>query len=78
MVSTPEELTDSITSLRKTPTTVKKQVLGNHCAYSPTYLILKRKQQNIMLDLQNPNPDPLKLLIACGQIKKTKRAFKNQ
>ena len=58
MVSTPEEITDSSLSLRKTPKTVKNQVLVNHCVYSPKYLMLKRKQQNIVLELKNQNAEP--------------------
>ena len=34
--------------------------------------MLKREQQNVMLNLQNKNVDPLKLEIACGTISKTK------
>ena len=78
MVSTPEEDTDVSPSLRKTPTTVLKKVLGNQCVYSPTYLMLKTEQQNGVLELQNQNANKLKLVIACGPIKKTKKAFKNQ
>ena len=33
--------------------------------------MLKRKQQNVVLNLQNKNAEPLKLEIACGQIKNT-------
>ena len=51
MVSTPEEITDDSSSLPMTKTIVKKQVLGNHCVFSPTYLMLKRKQKNVLLDL---------------------------
>ena len=36
------------------------QLIGNHCVFSPTYLMLKRKQQNIVLWLQNPNAKPWK------------------
>ena len=78
MVSTPEEVTDDSPSLPMTQTTVKNQVLGNHCVYSLTYLMLKIKQQNVVLDLQNKSTETLKLVIACGPIKKTKRAFKNK
>ena len=70
MVSTPEEITDVSPSLRKTSTTIKNQVLGNHCVYSPTHLMLKRKLHNVVLELQNQNREPLKLVIACGPIKK--------
>ena len=42
MVSTPEGVTYVSPSLRITQTTVKNQVLGNHCVYSLTYLMLKR------------------------------------
>ena len=58
MVSTPEEITDISLSFRKTPTTVKNQVLVNHCVYSPKYLMLKRKQQNVVLELKNQNAEP--------------------
>ena len=46
----------------------KNQVLVNHCVYSPTYLMLKIKQQNVALNLKNKNSDPLKLEIANGPI----------
>ena len=41
-----------------TSTPAKTKVLVNHCVYSPIYLMLKRKQQNIALELQNPNAEP--------------------
>ena len=37
MVSTPEGVTDGSPSFPMTSTPVKKQVLGNHCVFSPTY-----------------------------------------
>ena len=77
MVSTPEEVTDVNPGLLITQTTEKKQVLENNCVYSPAYLMLKREQKYVVLNLQNKNSDPLKLEIACGP-QKTKRAFKNQ
>ena len=40
--------------------------------------MLKIEQKSAVLNLKNKNVDPLKLEIACGPIKKTKRAFKNQ
>ena len=58
MVSTPEGVTDGSPNVTMTSTTVKNQVLGNHCIYSPTYLILKIKQQNVVSELQNQNIDP--------------------
>ena len=36
MVSTKEEITDDSPSFPMIQTIVKKQVLGNHCVYSPT------------------------------------------
>ena len=72
MVSTTEEVTAYSTSLRITQTTVKEKVLRNHCVYSPTYFILKREQQNVMLELQNKNSEPLKLVISCVPIKQNK------
>ena len=47
-------------------------MLGNHCFYSPTSLMLKRRQKNVLLELQNQNEEPLQLVIACGPIKKIK------
>ena len=44
----------------------KKQVLGNQCVYSPTYWMLKRKQQNVVLELHNTNSDIWKWVISCG------------
>ena len=69
MVSNPEDIIYDSPSLPMTQTTVKNQVLGNHCVFSPTYLMLKRKQQNVVLELQNQNTEPLNLVIACGPIK---------
>ena len=69
MVSTPEEITDKSTSLSMTQTTVKKQVLENHCVYSPTYLMIKRELLYVVLELQNQNTEPLKLEVACVKIK---------
>ena len=68
MVSTTEEITDDSPSFPTTQTTVKNQVLVNHCVFSPAYSMLKRKQQNVMLELQNQNTEPLKLVIACAPI----------
>ena len=68
MVSSPEKVTDGSPSLRITQTTAKHKILGNHCIYSPTYLMLKRKQKNVVLNLKNQNVEPLKLEIACGPI----------
>ena len=73
MVSTPEDVTYDSPSFPMTSTPVKNQVLGNHCVYSPTYLMLKIKQQNVVLELQNPNADPLKWVIACGPIKQNEK-----
>ena len=50
----------------------KNQVLGNHCVYSPTYLMLKIKQKNVVLELKNQNSDPWKWVIYCGPRKKQK------
>ena len=35
--------------------------------------MLDQKQKNVVLELQNPNAEPLKLVIACGPRKKIKR-----
>ena len=67
MVSTPEGVKDDSTNVPMISTPIKKQVLVNHCVYLPIYLMLKRKQQNVLLELQNPNVEPL-----------TKKAFKNK
>ena len=48
IVSTPEEVTDYSPYVPMTSTLVKK-VLRNHYFYSPTYLMLKIKQQNVVL-----------------------------
>ena len=53
MVSTPEEVTDVSPSLRINQTTVKKQVLGSHCVYSPKYLMLKRELLSFVLNMKN-------------------------
>ena len=58
MISTPEEVTDFSPSFRITQTTVKNQVLGNHCVYSPTYLMLKRELLSVIPNMQNEYPDP--------------------
>ena len=39
--------------------------------------MLKRNHKNVVLDLQNQNSDPLKLVISCGPIKKRKWHSKN-
>ena len=51
MVSTPEEFTDDSPNMLMTSTPVKNQFLGNNCVYLPTYLMFKRKQQNVELEL---------------------------
>ena len=75
MVSTPEEITDESPSLPMTQNNSKNQVLLNHCAFSPTYLILKRKQQNIVLELKNKNAEPLNLVIVCGPINQDEKGI---
>ena len=55
MVSTLEEIKDDITNLPMTQTTVKGNVLSNQYVFSLTYLMLKRKQQNVVLELRNKN-----------------------
>ena len=52
MVSTPEEATYDSPRLPMTSTPLKNQVPGNHCVFSPTCLMLKRKQQNVVLELK--------------------------
>ena len=78
MVSTSEGVTYDSPNVTMTSEPVKNQVLGNCCVYSPTYFMLKRKQQHFVLELQNPNTEPRKWLISSGTGGKTKRAFKNQ
>ena len=78
MVSTPEEVTYVSPSLHITQTTVKNQVLGNHCVYSPKYFMLKREHISFVLNLQNQNTEQLQLELACVPIKKKKREFKNK
>ena len=58
MVSTTEEITYDGPILPMTSAPVKNQVLGKNCVFSLTYLMLKRKQQNVLLELQNQNTDP--------------------
>ena len=53
IVYTPEEITDDSPSFTMTQTTVKNQVLGNHCVYSTTYLMLKIELLSIVLELKN-------------------------
>ena len=60
MVSIPEEITNDSPSLPMTAKIVKNQVIVNHCVFSPTYLMLKRKEQNFVLELQNTNVEPWK------------------
>ena len=52
MVSTPEIVTDNSRNVPIISTPVKKKVLGNHCVYLPTYLILNQKKQNVVLWLK--------------------------
>ena len=75
MVSTPEEITDESPSLPMTQNNSKNQVLGNHCVYSPPYLMVKRKQQNIVLELKNKNAEPLNLVIVCGPINQDEKGI---
>ena len=58
MVSNPEGVTNNSPNVPMTSTPVKIKVLGNHCVYSPTYMMLKRNQQNIVVELQNQNAEP--------------------
>ena len=58
ILSTPEGVTDDSPSLPMTQKAVKNQVPVNHYVFLPKYLMLKLKQQNILLELQNPNTEP--------------------
>ena len=58
MVSTIKGVTYNSPNVPMTSNHPKNQVLGNHCVYSPTYLMLKRKQQKVVLELQNQNAEP--------------------
>ena len=58
MVLAPEGVTDKISNVPMKSTTVKKQVLGNHCVFSPTYLMFKIEHQKVVLELQNQNAEP--------------------
>ena len=58
MVLTPEGVKDDSPNVSMTSTPVKNQVLGNHCVYSPTYLMLKIKEGNVVLWLKNQNTEP--------------------
>ena len=66
MLSNAEGVTDDSSNVPMTSTPVKNQVLLNHFVYSPTYYMLKRKQQNIVLELQNQNSEPLKWVLYFG------------
>ena len=37
--------------------------------------MLKRKQQNVVLELRNKNEDPLNLVTACGPIKQNEKGI---
>ena len=37
--------------------------------------MFKRKQKNVVLELQNQNTEPLKLVIACGPINKNEKGI---
>ena len=51
----------------------KNQVLGNHCVFSPIYLMLNRKKQNVVLEIHNQTAEPWRLVIACGPLKKYRK-----
>ena len=75
IVSTTGENAFVSPSVPETPTSVKNRVLGNYCFYSPTYMMVKRKQKNVLLELQDQNAEPLKLLIACGPKQKKQKGI---
>ena len=75
MVSTPEGVTDHSPNAPMPSTLVKKTMLGNHYIFSPTYCMLNRKQQGVVLWLQNLNAEPSKLVITCGPIKQNKKGI---
>ena len=58
-----------------TQTTVKNQVLVNQYVYSPTYLMLEIELLSIVLVLKNQNTEPLKLDVACGDIKQNEKGI---
>ena len=68
ILSTTYRVTDDSPNVPMKSTPVKKNLLGNHCIYSPTYSMLNQKHQNDGLCLQNPNTKPRKLLVTCGRI----------
>ena len=58
MLSNAEGVIDDSSNVPMTSTSVKNQVLLNHCDYSPTYWMLNQKNQNVVLWLQNQNAEP--------------------
>ena len=58
MLYTPEDVTDDSTILTMKSTTVKKVSAGKSLVFSSKYLMLKRNQQNVVLELQNQNAEP--------------------
>ena len=58
MVLTTEEVTDESLHVSMTSTSVPKTMLGNHCVFSPTNLMLKIKQKYVVFELQNKNAEP--------------------
>ena len=58
MASTPKGVKYNSSNMLMTSNHSRNQVLGNHCVYSPTHWMLNRKQQNVLLWLQNQNAEP--------------------
>ena len=66
MVSTPEEIKVDSPSLPMAQTTVKKPSASKSMCLFTNIFDVKRKNQNILLELQNKNAELLQLVIACG------------
>ena len=75
MLLNTEEVTDDSPNMPIPSTPVKKQVLVNQCVYSPTYLMLKIKHKNFVLELKNTNVETLKWVIAFGPRKQNEKGI---
>ena len=58
IVSTPEGVTDNTTNMPITSTSVKKQSARKSLCLFINILNVKKTQQNVILELQNPNAEP--------------------
>ena len=78
MVATPEGVIDKSPNVPLTSTKFKKLSARKSLCLFTNILNVRTKTGKLRIVAANPNVEPLKLVITCGQIKQNKKGIKNQ